>query len=1469
MPFSGLVVGEQQLSGTYFSRPSVRSLVSCQSLPVRHTGKIAIFRWTRMTGWVATLRMVSDPMQSHSHRSLLIVLVVALQTHAQAADVPYATDGVIPPSLHDSSRAKFVGAESVEPARLRLASVLPQYGSPPAAADDSHEPFDEGEYRTDDELERYEDDGEFFETDERFSEFEQTNRDVQQERVTPAPADLTSIAINEIHFHPTSDNSREEWIELHNYGREAIDLAGWQFVSGVNLLIRQGTIEPGGFAIVCADARTFTRLHPDLTPIASGWTGRLSDRGEKIELRNQLGRVVDQVHYADEGDWAVRVRAMKDGWDWESLADGQGRTLELRNAALQTRNGQNWTSSVVAGGTPGHRNSVSSANIAPVISGVKHSPAVPRSSESVTVSARILDEQRDRLKVTLHLRNVTDSTPLSFITLPMFDDGAHKDGEAGDGVYATQIQPLPNKLIIEFYISAVDGDGLLRSWPAAARLQDGSFAQAANALFQVDNAPPSMDQPSFHLTMSAQERYNLSEDRFENSQANATFISTGGEGTQIRYTVGVRPRGFSTRRMNPHNLRVNFASDQMWDAVDAINLNTHFSYVQLLSSLMCERSGVAVPAARAVKVRLNGIDEASLNIPQFGSYVQLEVTNSDWAEHHFPHDANGNLYAARRGNTDLKYYGEDPAAYSGFSKRTNRRENDWSDLVRLTRTLSEATADNYLEEAGRVINIDQWIDYLAVLTLIGHGETSPAIGEADDYDLYAGQIDGRFILIPHDLDTAFGEGDRFRRSFNHGISDMMKLEVLKRFMSQPEIRKRYHLRLRELIATDFSKNEFEPLVDRFLGSWVPSDVTGRMKEFVAKRNAYVLSLLPTETATPQALISNTPPAHTRYSNALLRISGAGVKSYRYKLDDGVYGDAVDVSQPIRLEGLGHGEHKVSVIGIDAEGNQQPENQATVSATWSIDHSRTSVVISELMPTNNQVVNHEGTYPDMIELFNAGAKTIDLEGMRLTDDLRRPDKYSFPSIQMQPGEYLVLLANDPDHTSGSHVGFSLDQRGEGIYLFDRTQSGGRLLDQVQFGQQLEGFSIGRLEGGRWALNSPTPGEKNREATTGSLHSIMVSEWLAVPGKLEQTPFVELFNESVLPVNLGLMSLTDNAIGDPRQYRMRPLTFVAPKSFHCLTPDSELVSYRRRLRVPSARGTIALLDEHQQRVDLVQYGPQKRLMSEGRYRLDSKAVASFEVPSPGENNASALPTVTRSTINVMPWDQVWFFDSRGTNNGTLWKNPVFGEDRWSMGKGILSTEDEDLPLPVGGEVELKSGRVTYYFRTHFRFVNKQNAKDVWLSHFVDDGAVFYLNGSEILRYGMPDGPVEFSTLSARNGEARLQVTRIPASSFEDGENILAVEVHQHDGESSDVVLGVKLDSDFHESTPIEVMAFAGPQPPVMAEVVEVQEEVISAVAEASYEWWHYLLAICSLLMVVFSIISVTRGSVTIATSGVALD
>jgi hypothetical protein len=702
------------------------------------------------------------------------------------------------------------------------------------------------------------------------------------------------VVINEIMYHSyhalnTPENIGQEYIELFNRGAEPANLSGWKFTNGVDFLFPEVTVGAGQYLVVAADVNVFIAKYPGVSNVVGGWDGRLSNMGEAIELVDAAGVRIDWVHYADEGDWSVRflgpIELGHRGWEWSDAHDGGGKSLELIKPAMPNEYGQNWSASETNDGTPGAANSVLDNDIAPLILDVGHFPMIPDSNEPVTVSARIIDELKTGVGVTLHYRVDTSAyksqdvypqhDPKSYSELAMFDDGQHGDGEAGDGVYGAVIVAHPDGAIIEFYVEASDAGSNVRTWPAPS-LIDGTPQQVTNALYQVDDSFDAGawtigSQPVYYLIMTEMERGRLeyigahSTLEGPNSQMNTTFISVDGVDIKVRYNLGVRNRGHGTRRDIPMNYHVNFPHDRPWKNITAINLITNYSWVWILGGAVFKLSGIAQPDSFPVQVRVNGQNLAPLNMTRTsGSYAHVEVVNSDFAENHFPDDPAGNAYKCMRlaHDADLRYEGAQPNAYRDtYSKETNVAEDDWSDLIRLTYALSNNTPDsNYVEAVNRNLNVEQWLRFFAVNALVDNSERSIANGTGDEYFLYRGVEDPRFVLIQHDLEAMFGRGDEMTPSVTDGIFRATAIPAINRFLKHPQFVPRYYWHMKNLIETTLSAEQLNPFLDELLGDWVAAGTIDQMKSFAAQRNAYVLSLIPSELT----IATNLPQSYGYY-----------------------------------------------------------------------------------------------------------------------------------------------------------------------------------------------------------------------------------------------------------------------------------------------------------------------------------------------------------------------------------------------------------------------------------------------------------------------------------------------------------------------------------------------------------------------------------------------------------------------------
>jgi hypothetical protein len=149
------------------------------------------------------------------------------------------------------------------------------------------------------------------------------------------------VVINEILYHPIDDALEREFVELYNRSEDPVSLTGWSLTSGFNFDFAPGTSIPGGgYLVVCRDPALIRSIYTlsasevvgpeDAAALAE--FGVLRDRGERVTLKDELGRTVDTVRYHDGGEWAR----------W---ADGHGSSLELIDAWADNRVGQAWDAS--------------------------------------------------------------------------------------------------------------------------------------------------------------------------------------------------------------------------------------------------------------------------------------------------------------------------------------------------------------------------------------------------------------------------------------------------------------------------------------------------------------------------------------------------------------------------------------------------------------------------------------------------------------------------------------------------------------------------------------------------------------------------------------------------------------------------------------------------------------------------------------------------------------------------------------------------------------------------------------------------------------------------------------------------------------------------------------------------------------------------------------------------------------------
>ncbi|HEY0548864.1 MAG TPA: lamin tail domain-containing protein, partial [Verrucomicrobiae bacterium] len=394
-------------------------------------------------------------------------------------------------------------------------------------------------------------------------------------------------------------------------------------------------------------------------------------------------------------------------------------------------------------------------------------------------------------------------------------------------------------------------------------------------------------------------------------------------------------------------------------------------------------------------------------------------------------------------------------------------------------------------------------------------------------------------------------------------------------------------------------------------------------------------------------------------------NGSGYTHYKWRIDGGAWSVETPIATPINLPGFKSGAHRVDVSGRRDSGTYQDDADlgelATVTSVFSGGGAQ-AIRINEVLASNQAAEPHEGTFPDIIELYNPASTGVDIGGLRLTDDLTDPDKFTFPAGVIVPaGGHLVVYANNDDGTSGIHLGFSLNKDGQVLALYDSIDRGGLLIDTVTFGLQLTDYSIGRV-GTNWTLCTPTAGGPNVAAAAGVASRLLINEILAAEISAFPDDFVEIHNPQTVPVAMGGLFFTDNPAHWPNRSPVPALSFIAAGGYIAFHADGDVEDGADHLSFSLAaeRGLLALLNTDFSVIDCYLYGPQTTDISQGRVVNNIFDNNFFTTPTPGAPNPGLVFTNTGVVINEVlannggiaeldgsKPDWVEFFNNAGTN------------------------------------------------------------------------------------------------------------------------------------------------------------------------------------------------------------------------------
>ena len=157
--------------------------------------------------------------------------------------------------------------------------------------------------------------------------------------------------------------------------------------------------------------------------------------------------------------------------------------------------------------------------------------------------------------------------------------------------------------------------------------------------------------------------------------------------------------------------------------------------------------------------------------------------------------------------------------------------------------------------------------------------------------------------------------------------------------------------------------------------------------------------------------------------------------------------------------------------------------------------------------------------------------------------------------------------------------------------------------------------------------------------------------------------------------------------------------------------------------------------------------------------------------------------------------WRYLDDGSNQGTAWRNNSFDDSSWETGRAQLGYGDGDEATVLSFGSNSSDKHRTTYFRKTFSVTDTSQLEGGRIHLLRDDGAIVYLNGQEIARSNMPSGSVNFQTfangVAGGTDESTYHIFDFPAGLLRDGNNVVAVEIHQANASSSDISFDLELE------------------------------------------------------------------------------
>ncbi|MBC8490296.1 MAG: CotH kinase family protein [Bacteroidetes bacterium] len=630
-----------------------------------------------------------------------------------------------------------------------------------------------------------------------------------------------------------------------------------------------------------------------------------------------------------------------------------------------------------------------------------------------------------------------------------------------------------------------------------------------------------------------------------NTEFHANFIFDNGIIKDTVIDVGFRLRGNTSRWAAKKSFKVSFNKfepGRKYYGLEKLNLNGEHNDPSVIRAKLCwdllREFDIPAPRSNHVLVYINN--------NYYGLYINVEHIDEEFVDSRFGNQ-DGNLYKCLW-PADLDYLGSNPDLYKftagerrAYALKTNVLQDDYSDLAHFIDVLNNTPDEQLVCELDKVFNI---YDYLKIIAVdIFTGNWDGYIYNKNNFYLYHNTQTGKFEYIPYDPDNTYGI-DWFGRDWGtRNIYDWQQhggevRPLYTRLISNSKLKDQFSFYLNKLITEYTDENLFFPRMDEIKEKITPYvevdpyytlDYGYTISDF---HNSYIQALgghvtyglkpyiqIRNSTAIEQLILNSINPVIKYIGNRKLFIGqnlwvrayvededtnpevklvytiNYGSSQFKFMYDDGEHFDGEEGDKIYGGVILDIPVNTTIKYRISAEDNFgyysiMPCSPVIVEL---LESEEPALYINEFMASNDSTIADEyGEYDDWIEIYNGDEEQVWLGDKYLSDNLQNPDKWQMPDINLEPGDFILIWADNDPEQGANHTDFKLDIDGEEIGIFDAENTGFFFIDTITFGQQITDVSFGREPDGgyEWIFYIiPTPGYSN---VTGSIVEIFNSD-----------------------------------------------------------------------------------------------------------------------------------------------------------------------------------------------------------------------------------------------------------------------------------------------------------------------------------------------------------------------------------------